>query len=362
MCKARLHVDAIQTAMEIDQRLSDLETRARSTARRERDFSIPSPSSACRQSGPRVLQGRGFVLVPASAIVARIPNSGWSMSRHLNLRHEDLPYRPCVGVMLFNREGLVFVGKRIDQTIEGWQMPQGGIDGDETPLEAALRELEEEIGTEQGRVPARARRMAGLRSAAHLLGVALHGRYRGQRQKWIAMRFLGEDSRHQHRHRASRIRPVEMARHRSAAAPRRSLQARHLCQGDRRLPRSRVRRAIKPDFRNHEKKRHAASRRHDSWRILRRLGVRRLARAVRSEGYRVHTPTLRITIAACIRRALGTTSMLDYAPICEARIARHDRRSAHPDRPFAGRIAGADAGRAAPVRALVLLAPSRPGA
>lgn len=44
------------------------------------------------------------------------------------LRHEDLPYRPCVGVMLFNRDGLVFVGRRIDQTVEGWQMPQGGID------------------------------------------------------------------------------------------------------------------------------------------------------------------------------------------------------------------------------------------
>ena len=63
------------------------------------------------------------------------------------LKHDDLPYRPCVGIMLVNREGLVFVGRRIDQTIEGWQMPQGGIDEGETPLQAALRELKEEAGT-----------------------------------------------------------------------------------------------------------------------------------------------------------------------------------------------------------------------
>jgi putative (di)nucleoside polyphosphate hydrolase len=59
----------------------------------------------------------------------------------------DLPYRPCVGIMLFNQDGEVFVGKRIDQTVEGWQMPQGGIDKGETPREAVLRELQEEVGT-----------------------------------------------------------------------------------------------------------------------------------------------------------------------------------------------------------------------
>jgi putative (di)nucleoside polyphosphate hydrolase len=61
------------------------------------------------------------------------------------LKHEDLPYRPCVGIMLVNREGLVFVGRRIDQTIEGWQMPQGVIDEGDTPLQAARRELNEEV-------------------------------------------------------------------------------------------------------------------------------------------------------------------------------------------------------------------------
>jgi putative (di)nucleoside polyphosphate hydrolase len=109
------------------------------------------------------------------------------------LRHEDFPYRPCVGVMLINREGLVFVGRRIDQTVEGWQMPQGGIDDDETPVQAGLRELEEEIGTRKAEPLREMKEWVAYDLPPHLLGVALHGRYRGQKQKWIAMRFLGED-------------------------------------------------------------------------------------------------------------------------------------------------------------------------
>jgi putative (di)nucleoside polyphosphate hydrolase len=115
------------------------------------------------------------------------------MSRQ-QLRHEDLPYRPCVGVMLFNADGAVFVGKRIDQTVEGWQMPQGGIDDGETPAEAALRELKEEIGTNNAKYLREMDEWLAYDLPAHLLGVALHGRYRGQRQKWIAMRFLGTDA------------------------------------------------------------------------------------------------------------------------------------------------------------------------
>jgi putative (di)nucleoside polyphosphate hydrolase len=96
--------------------------------------------------------------------------------------------------MLLNRDGLIFVGKRIDQTVEGWQMPQGGIDGNETPVQAALRELGEEIGTSNAVLLRDYPEWLSYDLPPHLLGVALRGRYRGQRQKWMAMRFLGDDS------------------------------------------------------------------------------------------------------------------------------------------------------------------------
>ena len=117
------------------------------------------------------------------------------MSRYnAHLKHEDLPYRPCVGVMLLNKDGLVFVGKRIDQTVEGWQMPQGGIDGSETPEEAALRELGEEIGTSRAKLLREYPEWLCYDLPAHLLGIALRGRYRGQKQKWMAMRFVGDEA------------------------------------------------------------------------------------------------------------------------------------------------------------------------
>ena len=106
----------------------------------------------------------------------------------------DLPYRPCVGIMLFNRHGKVFVGKRIDQTVEGWQMPQGGIDKGESPKEAALRELQEEVGTDKAEIIAVMEDWVTYDLPEHLIGVAFHGKYRGQKQKWFAMRFTGEDS------------------------------------------------------------------------------------------------------------------------------------------------------------------------
>ena len=96
--------------------------------------------------------------------------------------------------MLLNRDGHVFVGKRIDQTIEGWQMPQGGIDDGETPRDAALRELEEEIGTRNAVILREHPGWLNYDLPPHLIGLSLRGRYRGQTQKWFAMRFLGRDS------------------------------------------------------------------------------------------------------------------------------------------------------------------------
>jgi putative (di)nucleoside polyphosphate hydrolase len=107
---------------------------------------------------------------------------------------ENLPYRPAVGMMLLNRDGLVFVGKRIDQTQEAWQMPQGGIDAGEDPKAAALRELEEEIGTRNVELLREHPGWLLYDLPTHLLGVAWEGKYRGQRLKWLALRFLGHDS------------------------------------------------------------------------------------------------------------------------------------------------------------------------
>jgi putative (di)nucleoside polyphosphate hydrolase len=106
----------------------------------------------------------------------------------------DLPYRPCVGIMLFNAQGKVFVGKRLDQTVESWQMPQGGIDKGETPKEAALRELKEEVGTGMAQIVAEMEDWVTYDLPEHLIGIALHGKYRGQRQKWFALRFTGTES------------------------------------------------------------------------------------------------------------------------------------------------------------------------
>jgi putative (di)nucleoside polyphosphate hydrolase len=95
--------------------------------------------------------------------------------------------------MLLDRGGLVFVGRRIDQTVEGWQMPQGGIDEGETPAEAGLRELKEEVGTDKAVVLREMDEWLCYDLPRHLVGVALHGRFRGQRQKWLALRFTGKD-------------------------------------------------------------------------------------------------------------------------------------------------------------------------
>jgi len=110
----------------------------------------------------------------------------------------DLPYRPCVGIMLINREGLIWVGNRIQMVDTGspltWQMPQGGIDKGEEPREAAFREMKEEIGTDKGRIIGETKDWLTYDLPPHLIGLALKGKYRGQKQKWFAMRFTGQDS------------------------------------------------------------------------------------------------------------------------------------------------------------------------
>jgi len=104
----------------------------------------------------------------------------------------ELPYRLCAGVVLLNGVGLVFAGRRIDMP-GVWQMPQGGIDEGETPREAALRELEEEVGTARADVLDETPGWLTYDLPPELVGTALRGRYRGQKQKWFAMRFLGRD-------------------------------------------------------------------------------------------------------------------------------------------------------------------------
>ncbi|MFL5289092.1 MAG: RNA pyrophosphohydrolase [Rhodopila sp.] len=110
-----------------------------------------------------------------------------------------LPYRPNVGAVLFNRDGLVFVARRADMPnaegpAGGWQLPQGGIDADEDPRIAVLRELEEEIGTRNVAIIGEYPDWLTYDLPPDLLGIAWRGKYRGQRQRWYAMRFLGEDA------------------------------------------------------------------------------------------------------------------------------------------------------------------------
>jgi putative (di)nucleoside polyphosphate hydrolase len=107
----------------------------------------------------------------------------------------SLPYRPCVGVMLVNSQGQVFVGKRIDTIAEAWQMPQGGIDDGESHEACALRELYEETGVAADKVNIVAKTDEWLNYDLpdHLVGKVWGGKYRGQTQIWFLMRFLGID-------------------------------------------------------------------------------------------------------------------------------------------------------------------------
>ena len=106
-----------------------------------------------------------------------------------------LPYRPCVGVVLTNAQGQIFAGQRIDSTAAAWQMPQGGIDPGEEPREAALRELWEETGVSADLVNVEAETAGWLTYdlPKDLVPKIWRGRFRGQKQRWFLMRFLGAD-------------------------------------------------------------------------------------------------------------------------------------------------------------------------
>jgi putative (di)nucleoside polyphosphate hydrolase len=108
----------------------------------------------------------------------------------------DLPYRPAAGIMLLNTQGKVWVGQRIDNTLEAWQMPQGGLDPGEDAEAGALRELEEETGITPDLVEiiAQSPREFLYDLPADMVGRLWKGKYRGQRQTWFLMRFLGTDA------------------------------------------------------------------------------------------------------------------------------------------------------------------------
>tara|TARA_B100000315_G_C14381688_1_gene497761 strand:+ start:262 stop:747 length:486 start_codon:yes stop_codon:yes gene_type:complete len=103
------------------------------------------------------------------------------------------PYRKGVGAVLLNRQGKVFVARRIDSSFDAWQMPQGGIDKGEKPRRAVLRELHEETGTDKAEIVAKSSRWLSYDLPEEIADTIWKGRYRGQKQRWFALRFTGTD-------------------------------------------------------------------------------------------------------------------------------------------------------------------------
>lgn len=104
------------------------------------------------------------------------------------------PYRNCVGLLVINKNGDVFIGKRIDSNLNAWQMPQGGIEAYEDPKTAGIREMEEEIGTKNAELIGEMSEWLNYDIPENLSHRLWNGKYRGQTQKWLAFKFLGDDS------------------------------------------------------------------------------------------------------------------------------------------------------------------------
>lgn len=105
----------------------------------------------------------------------------------------ELPYRPCVGMVVLNEYGQIFFGKRIDNSSKYWQMPQGGVDEGEGLEQAALRELEEEIGTNNVQVLGQTKDWLYYDLPDELVAKVWNGKYRGQKQIWFCVQLLGDD-------------------------------------------------------------------------------------------------------------------------------------------------------------------------
>tara|TARA_B100000029_G_C17181338_1_gene817080 strand:- start:151 stop:627 length:477 start_codon:yes stop_codon:yes gene_type:complete len=112
----------------------------------------------------------------------------------MNKKYENLPLRNGVGIILLNKENKIFVAKRIDNPKNFWQMPQGGVDKNENYYKAALRELEEETSIKSVKLIKEIERKFTYILPDHLIGIIWKGKFKGQKQKWFVMRFIGKES------------------------------------------------------------------------------------------------------------------------------------------------------------------------